>query len=172
MSEQQGDRAPGSAPGHGALPPGAGRLERLRLLVMGIGCLLPLPLILILQLGITLMYEVPGSATYLEIALVLLETGLIGAQAVTLAGRARSSIAGDQVDLRSLEAAKRTMAVLGVPVLVLAVPVAFVQAALLGALGFVFSVFFFLIGILGTTGRYLLGRLERLAVAAPAPPQH
>lgn len=156
---------PGDTAGYGALPAGGGRAERLRVTFLGIACLLPLPLIVIVQLGLVLVSDTPGSAADVaEILIGLAEIAVIAAQVVTLVGPARSSIVGDQISVPRLARARRVMTFLSVPVLVAAVPMIVVQAILMGLLGVVFNVFLFAVGVLGLIGRYQLRRLEILAV--------
>lgn len=167
MSGAGWDGVQGGRPQYGPLPTGGGRLERLRLTLLGIACLTPLPLVAIVQLGLVLMSDAPRSAAdVVEISVGLAEIAIIGAQVVTLVGPARSSIVGDQIYLPRLARTRRVMTFLSVPVLIVALPLTVVQGILMGLLGLVFNVFLFAIGVFGLIGRYQLRKLEVLAARA------
>ncbi|MQA86378.1 MAG: hypothetical protein GEV03_17525 [Streptosporangiales bacterium] len=92
---------------------------------------------------------------------VLAEVAVIAAQAVTLAGPARSSIADDRVHIPAIARARRVMTVFGGPVWIVVVLLLLAQLTADFGLSVLGAPWVLAIGFLGFVGRHRLRKIER-----------
>ncbi len=162
MSTFEGEPAgaPGSAAPIGALPPGGGRWERLKLGVLAVACLAPLGLV-ILHLGVGAMSGVDEPVDAWPLAAGVVGVGLVSAQVATLLW-ARSALHGDSVDIAVTVRAKKIMTLLGAMPLIAAPLTAVGGVALVGLSGILTALMFGAIGVLGLLARYRLQKVETI----------
>lgn len=155
----------GNATEYAAFPPGAGRHERVRLLLFAILLIAPLgfgvPLLSLVSLG----YEPVGQDVRSAVSIGCLAIVVFAVQVGALV-RARSSIVGDRVHLLGIARAKRLLMLLSAAVVVLA-PL-LVVAAVLGFGSGIGAVIFFGLGVIGGLGALRLGKIERFLAGQPA----